>query len=245
MTSCSPRALPAAHQHAPTYARPVHACARHRQVLSNRRVLSIINVYRMRNRVQARPRYHPPLSARPSSAVHLRCRWPAPTLHLARFCAALSFRESAFVKIRPRAGVVSKSQTRLSFGLPLITSPVFFSLPSFFFFYARGTERRRQERQGGNVRRNERTNERRSWWRISHFSPRSYRSFFRYEAKTEKGGGGGGGGGGGREMIFSPELNYGRAMECACYSFAALRWWARHRRCDVLCNPPDYDYFSD
>jgi len=70
----------------------VHACARHRQVLSNRRVLSIINVYRMRNRVQARPRYHPPLSARPSSAVHLRC-WPVPsiTLLLARFCAALSF----------------------------------------------------------------------------------------------------------------------------------------------------------
>lgn len=135
----SPRTLPAVHQYALTYAyaHRVHACARHRQVLSNRRVLSIINVYRMRNRVQARPRYHPPYPP----ALHPPF-WPpllagsvhplspprpfsAPRSHFARS-------KSAFMKIRPRADVVSESQTRLSFGLPLITSPAFFSLPSFF-----------------------------------------------------------------------------------------------------------------
>lgn len=61
--------------------------------------------------------------------------------------------------------------------------PRFFSLPSFFHA--------RAERSGAPTCATERTNEwtngRRSCWRISHFSPCSCRSFFRYEAKTEKG----------------------------------------------------------
>lgn len=120
------------------YAHRVHACARHRQVLSNRRVLSIINVYRMRNRVQARPRYHPPLSASPSSAVHLRC-WPASstTLHLAHFCAALSFRAK-----RKRFHENSPPCRRFRVANAAVVRPAvdyfprFFPLPLFFFSHA-------------------------------------------------------------------------------------------------------------
>lgn len=131
--------IPCAPVHASSYAyaQRVHACARHRQVLSNRRVLSIINVYRMRNRVQARPRYHPPLSARPSSAVHLRCWSAASTtlLLLARFCAALSFRaeRKRFHENSPpcrrRFRVANAAVVR-----PAVDYfPRFFSLRRFFF----------------------------------------------------------------------------------------------------------------
>jgi len=83
----------------------VHACARHRQVLSNRRVLSIINVYRMRNRVQARA-HVPPTVLRPrsSSFVHPPTYLPlSPLQRTARFLPHSHFArsENAFMKIRP------------------------------------------------------------------------------------------------------------------------------------------------
>lgn len=236
VTLCSPRTLPAVHQHAATYAyaHRVHACARHRQVLSNRRVLSIINVYRMRNRVQARPRYHPPLFARPSSAVHLRC-WPAPSttlllLLLARFCAALSFRakRKRFHENSPPC------RRRFRVANAAVVRPAVDYFPCFFFsllsFFSRS---RNGARAAGWKRSPERTNERTNEGADGVFLifllTRAVLSFVtkprpRREARRAGGEGGGGGEGAqGREMIFSPELNYGRAMECACYSFAALR----------------------
>lgn len=188
----------------------------------------------MRNRVQARPRYHPPLSARPSSAVRPPLAGVS-TLHLARFCAALSFRESAFLKNSPPSPTSFPSRKRrLSFGLPLITSPAFFS-PSYFFLL--------RARNGASTcatagaagwkcspeRTNEGTNEGADGVLLIFLLARTVLSFvmkLRPRGGARRAGGGGGGGGEGaqgREMIFSPQLNYGRAMECACYSFAAPR----------------------
>jgi len=161
--SCPSRTR-AVHQHAPTYAyaHRVHACARHRQVLSNRRVLSIINVYRMRNRVQARPRYHPPLSARPSSAVHLRC-WPAPstTLLLARFCAALSFcaEQKRFHENSPPLPTSFPSRKRGCRSACRWLLPSLFSL-LVVFSRARSGAPTCERRAGGWKRSPERTNER-------------------------------------------------------------------------------------
>lgn len=249
---------PCTNTHSPTRTQHrVHACARHRQVLSNRRVLSIINVYRMRNRVQARPALpptpiRPPFIRRsPPPAGRLRLRpppSPRPFLRralISRGAKALSWKFVASVLTRRRRFRVANA--RLSFGSPLITSLAFFPSRLFFTRARSGAERLL-------ARRNERTNGRTDEGAVGVFLifllARAVLSFVtkprpRREIRRAEGAGGGGAQGG--EMIFSPELNYGRAMECACYSFAALRWWARQppRRCNALCNPSDYDYFSD
>lgn len=54
-----------------------------------------------------------------------------------------------------------------------------------------------------------------------------------------------------RNDIFAGEreLNYWRAMECACYSFAALRLMSaasmQRASSRAAMHPSDYDYFSD
>lgn len=165
VTSCSPRVLPAVHQHAYPSTRPgVHACARHRQVLSNRRVLSIINVYRMRNRVQARPRYHPyPPALHPPPlllAGFVHHPPPRPFLRralISRGAKALSWKFTPVPTSFPSRKRGCRSACRWLLPPP---PPLFF--PARCFFRARKTERRlaqRRERQGGNARLNERTNE--------------------------------------------------------------------------------------
>lgn len=194
-TRIQPPTQPASRVYEHTYAPYVHACARHRQVLSNRRVLSIINVYRMRNRVQARPRTtHPPSLVSSSSLVHLhsppfptstscccRCCCCCTSTSSSSFCSctALSFRarRKRFHENSPRRRRF-RVATRLSFGHPAVDYfPRFF--PSFF---ARCSVLRTAKRRGWKPSANEGAD---GGYvrRIFHFSPRSCHSFFRYDGK--------------------------------------------------------------
>jgi len=247
---------PATHQHAPShpltrlgalasytgrYYTHVHACARHRQVLSNRRVLSIINVHRMRNRVQARQRTTQPPNPVPppppgGATIHGRRSFlllpSSRPFSISPFLYSLSLSLLLFPYLRAlisrtgtRRGVFMKIRSRVArppvdyFPQPSTPSP-----PPLSFFRAFSTPRGpRVEGKNASASEGERD---------SHFSRRRLvpiRGKVRYgKVRLARGDGGG------REeaeaqggMIFSPrarapELNCGRAMECTRQLLASI-----------------------